>query len=166
MAYEKTNWVDGETPINSTNLNKIEEGIVEAGQTGGILTGSIVGYDGDTIPEGYEEVGNSLIDMPITAETGVTIQNNDSYIHSGICHINGCANFSGSLSTSGWTIFGRIDEANSPKKELFFPAIGTYSGYSGLAPVFVNIANNGTLNVWCKDSSVTKIIFDAQWRIE
>jgi hypothetical protein len=58
MAYEKTNWVNGETPISAENLNKMEEGIEEAGKTGGILEGSIVAYDGDTIPEGYEEVDN------------------------------------------------------------------------------------------------------------
>ena len=58
MAYEKTTWVDGETEIDAQKLNKMEEGIVEASQTGGILTGSIVAYDGDTIPEGYEEVPN------------------------------------------------------------------------------------------------------------
>lgn len=33
MAYEKTNWVDGETPINATNLNKMEEGIAKANHT-------------------------------------------------------------------------------------------------------------------------------------
>ena len=60
MAYEKTTWVDGETEIDAQKLNKMEEGIVEASQTGGILTGSIVAYDGDTIPEGYEEVGNNI----------------------------------------------------------------------------------------------------------
>ena len=27
MAYTKTNWVNGQTPINATNLNHIEEGI-------------------------------------------------------------------------------------------------------------------------------------------
>lgn len=58
MAYEKTNWVNGETPISAENLNKMEQGIEEAGKTGGILEGSIVAYDGDTIPEGYEEVEN------------------------------------------------------------------------------------------------------------
>ena len=58
MAYEKTTWVDGETEIDAQKLNKMEQGIEEAGQTGGILTGSIVAYDGDTIPEGYEEVDN------------------------------------------------------------------------------------------------------------
>ena len=56
MAYEKTTWVDGETEIDAQKLNKMEEGIVEASQTGGILTGTIVAYDGDTIPEGYKEV--------------------------------------------------------------------------------------------------------------
>lgn len=29
MAYTKTNWVNGQTPINATNLNKIENGIAE-----------------------------------------------------------------------------------------------------------------------------------------
>lgn len=58
MAYEKTNWVNGETPISAENLNKMEQGIEEAGKTGGILEGTIVAYDGDTIPEGYEEVDN------------------------------------------------------------------------------------------------------------
>jgi hypothetical protein len=32
MAYVKTNWVNGLTPVNSTNLNKIEVGIDEAHQ--------------------------------------------------------------------------------------------------------------------------------------
>lgn len=27
MAYEPTNWVNGITPVNETNLNKIEQGI-------------------------------------------------------------------------------------------------------------------------------------------
>lgn len=30
MAYEKTTWVDEETPINAENLNKMEQGILEA----------------------------------------------------------------------------------------------------------------------------------------
>ena len=29
MAYTKTNWVNGQTPINATNLNKIENGIAD-----------------------------------------------------------------------------------------------------------------------------------------
>ena len=56
MAYKKTNWVDDETPLSAENLNKMEEGIVEASQTGGILTVTIVEYDGETVPEGYEQI--------------------------------------------------------------------------------------------------------------
>lgn len=29
MAYEKTNWINGKTPINAENLNKLENGIVD-----------------------------------------------------------------------------------------------------------------------------------------
>lgn len=29
MAYSKTNWVNNTTPINETNLNKIEQGIYD-----------------------------------------------------------------------------------------------------------------------------------------
>ena len=31
MAYEKTNWVDNETPINAANLNKMEAEIEKEG---------------------------------------------------------------------------------------------------------------------------------------
>lgn len=33
MTYVKTNWENGKTPINATNLNKIEEGIANAVET-------------------------------------------------------------------------------------------------------------------------------------
>ena len=72
MAYEKTNWVDGETEIDAQKLNKMEEGIVEASQTGGILTGSIVAYDGDTIPEGYEEVDKQQLELIHGTTTATT----------------------------------------------------------------------------------------------
>ena len=29
MAYEKTNWVNGVTPLNASNMNKIEQGIYD-----------------------------------------------------------------------------------------------------------------------------------------
>ena len=30
VAYTKTNWINGVTPLNATNLNKIEQGIYDA----------------------------------------------------------------------------------------------------------------------------------------
>lgn len=77
MAYEKTTWVDGETPISAENLNKMEEGIVEASQTGGILEGTIVDYDGETVPEGYEEVENkNMIMTEVKSQYNVTASTN------------------------------------------------------------------------------------------
>ena len=32
MSYEPTNWVNGETPINADNLNKIEQELVNLGK--------------------------------------------------------------------------------------------------------------------------------------
>ena len=30
MAYEKTNWVNNQTPLNEVNLNKLEQGVKDA----------------------------------------------------------------------------------------------------------------------------------------
>lgn len=60
----KPNVIDNLESTSSTDILSAQQGkilkekIEEASQTGGILTGSIVAYDGDTIPEGYEEVDN------------------------------------------------------------------------------------------------------------
>ena len=43
MAYTKTTWVDGVTPVNASNMNKIEQGIydvspINEGTNGQVLT--------------------------------------------------------------------------------------------------------------------------------
>lgn len=77
MAYEKTNWVNGETPISAENLNKMEQGIEDAAKTGGILEGTIVAYDGDTIPDGYEEVEDkNMIMTEVKSEYSVKASTN------------------------------------------------------------------------------------------
>jgi microcystin-dependent protein len=58
-------WINGITKLNKSTMeefqNNISEAIEEASESGGdgILTGSVIGYNGDTIPEGYEEVSYS-----------------------------------------------------------------------------------------------------------
>ena len=32
MSYDPTNWVDGETPVNARNLNKLEQGLKEVSE--------------------------------------------------------------------------------------------------------------------------------------
>ena len=68
---KKINFKDGQEPaIDEENLNQmqdnIEEAVNEASQTGGILTGTIVDYDGETVPEGYEEVEDDEADGILT----------------------------------------------------------------------------------------------------
>lgn len=122
MAYEKTNWVDGETPINAENLNKMEEGIEEAGKTGGILNGTVVGYTGDTIPEGYEEIENPEIHRDkIALEEGYTltnINNINSVRKSGnVVELNLVINATNGF-TSTETIVARIGEGYRPMADI------------------------------------------------
>lgn len=68
-------WINGVTKLNKKTMDEfqtnISEAIQEASETGGssdgILTGSVIGYTGEEIPEGYEEV-----------EDGVSIGGGDS----------------------------------------------------------------------------------------
>ena len=89
MAYKKTNWVDNETPISAENLNKMEDGIVEASKTGGVLDGSIIEWEEDTIPEGYEEVeGNNFVKLfEGNAKLGDTIELLEDYRKFTFLHI-------------------------------------------------------------------------------
>ena len=68
MAYTKTNWVNNTTPLNATNMNKIEEGI--AANDAALNTKASVdyvnkthyGYSGDDlliIPEGTTTIANN-----------------------------------------------------------------------------------------------------------
>lgn len=120
MAYEKTTWVDGETEIDAQKLNKMEEGIVEASQTGGILTGSIVAYDGDTIPEGYEEVSSDgilqLTDIITSSNMAGNIQ---SIIKNGkIVVLDMVQIWMNSLTANTWTTVGKVPESVKPSREF------------------------------------------------
>lgn len=108
MAYTKTNWVNGQTPISESNLNKIENGIynndahigdlndletddksnlVEAineatTKGGGVPAGTIVDYDGSTVPDGWQ-----------AAEEEVTLYENASGSNGNITFNQSAANF-------------------------------------------------------------------------
>lgn len=54
MAYTKTNWVDGSTPINAVNLNKIEQGISDVINPEGFIVPTFVnGAGGVGAPYDY-----------------------------------------------------------------------------------------------------------------
>lgn len=59
MALKKIDFVNGQAPaLNAENLNQLQTNVEEAiGESGsGLMTGAVVGYEGDTVPEGFEEV--------------------------------------------------------------------------------------------------------------
>lgn len=56
MAYKKQTWVDDETVGTADRFNHMEAGIEEAGKTGGVSAGAVVGWTKEEIPEGYEEI--------------------------------------------------------------------------------------------------------------
>lgn len=139
MAYEKTTWVDGKTEIDAQKLNKMEEGIEEAGKTGGILEGTIVAYDGDTIPEGYEEVDNPNVYSTQEKVIGEWI--NGKPIYRKVVNIpssafgTGTATEGGSISIAhninNLDILLRIDcnwERGSGKQKRAFPSVYWSSG--------------------------------------
>ena len=67
MSYTKTNWANlpsTTTPVTATNLNKIEDELELLDQSAGIPTNGVIGFDGSTVPGGYEET-----DWPNTYST-------------------------------------------------------------------------------------------------
>lgn len=96
MAYEKQTWSDvqGETPINANRLNHMEQGIEDAGKTGGVEVGTIVHIEDDaTIPEGYVEVESPferhIAEMVLGAKTELTTSNQYAKIPYNVCYTAG-----------------------------------------------------------------------------
>ena len=78
MAYTKTNWVNGETPINATNLNKIENQL-EANDTATSTNTDNIGTNTTNI----STLGNRLDDM--FYKDGDTFSaNSDYYVFAGM----------------------------------------------------------------------------------
>lgn len=83
MAVEmkKIEFKENQEPaVSAENLNEMQENMEEAlgkveenaGSGDGILEGSIIGWDGDTIPEGYEEVKTGYATTEVlTGETWI-----------------------------------------------------------------------------------------------
>ena len=116
MSYERTNWVNGETPINADNLNNMEEGILNAHENfDGINTKlykqsfrSVSILDTlRTLESGFYYFFSNCTDKPSGSTNGfsVILDKEASYniiviaVESTTCHMY--TNFYGS-SWSGW----------------------------------------------------------------
>lgn len=74
MAYEEQVWVDKVSDVTAERMNHMEKGITEASKTGGVLDGTIVEWEEDEIPEGYEEVENDGGIVTVTNDNGTAIK--------------------------------------------------------------------------------------------
>lgn len=62
-TYLRTKWVDGHTPVNSANLNKIENAIYDI-YSNTPSKSQIIGKDTNIVETGIDEKGNVVIDIP------------------------------------------------------------------------------------------------------
>ena len=63
MSYTPTNWTNGDV-ITTEKLNKIENGIVTASSSGGVLVVNMV-YDDETDTEYTDKTWKEIYDAPI-----------------------------------------------------------------------------------------------------
>ena len=113
-TYTKTTWVDGTTPINATNLNKVETGVAQAILS--TITAVAATASGDDYPIGVTTfaVGNDST-WPITYSTVVNFKNANTRFTQ-YCYGNGgtASHIGGWIrhwnTGYGWTAFRRIDD--------------------------------------------------------
>lgn len=83
FKYQKTEWINDETPVTAENMNNIEYGLEYISENGvgrgdSLPVGSIVEFDGDVIPDGYEEVSNVAVLFEDVSGTNGNFNLNDS----------------------------------------------------------------------------------------
>lgn len=155
MAYTKTNWINNTTPLNATNMNKIEEGIA-ANDTALNTKASVdyvnkthYGYSGDDlliIPEGTTTIANNaykntnykcvVIPNSVTKIGGYAFQNcssltgitiPDSVTSIGPSAFYGCSSLTSVTIGNGMTSIGDYAFYNCPLTTIDLTAYTTQS---------------------------------------
>lgn len=86
MSYNPTNWVNGETPINDSNLNHIEQGIKDVADLSDAQETKIADIANNQIPEEYlqQSVNNYIANNQAGLATKTDVTNLDSKLSSEI----------------------------------------------------------------------------------
>lgn len=189
MAYIKTEWENEpseNTPLNASNLNKIENGIYnnsinigdledlettdktnivaainEANQNGGsgIPTGGEFQFDGTTVPDGYEE-----IDDPYVYSTN-EIKTNKKWINGKPIYRKCIANSSSATNGTQFSLNSILNMetlTNIISKEVRSTGAEIFGNYyDGSSNKFTlqYYANNNSINTWAGSETYTVTIF-------
>ena len=98
MTYVKTNWENGKTPINATNLNKIEQGIANALEEA--MKENVV-YSTEEKRIGTWINGKSLYRKTYVETLSSRIEDNGSntqhFIHPGITNVDDVVSMTGTI---------------------------------------------------------------------
>lgn len=86
MSYNPTNWVNGETPINDSNLNHIEQGIKDVADLSDAQESKIADIANNQIPEEYlqSSVDNYIANNQAGLATKTDVNNLDNKLSSEI----------------------------------------------------------------------------------
>ena len=91
MSYNPTNWVNGQTPINDSNLNHIEQGIKAVSDLSDAQESKIADIANNQIPEEYlqQSVDNYIANNQAGLATKTDINNLDNKLSNEIEEISG-----------------------------------------------------------------------------
>lgn len=109
MSYNPTNWVNGETPINDSNLNHIEQGIKDVADLADSHENKIADIANNQIPEAYlqQSVDNYIANNQAGLATKTNLSELDSKISGEIADTNK------QIGSLGNSVFNAIsDEIN------------------------------------------------------
>ncbi len=81
MAYSRTNWVNGATPLNQKNMNNIEDGIEEvSGNVDGKISSALLNYLPRSEYLEAVKIGNTWNSSTTYGKLSIVLYNGDMYI--------------------------------------------------------------------------------------
>ena len=162
MAYTKTNWVDGETPITANNLNKIENQLENN-------TNDIE----DLIAYIDNKCKNEVATIQLTSEVSLTegyipfniiystsdkltLSNNGIKIGSGVSKIKVSANAFGASTSNTSYLWTQIEKIRAGQKSPISIAIdntNTFFGSTAHTPILLNTQENDIIKLYKLDNN-------------
>lgn len=135
MAYTKTNWQDlpdTSTPINATNLNKIEDELE-------YLDAQII--SNSDLTSDYTIESNSCFKMQNFVNISINVFNS-----------------SGTYSTYTWVKLARLPVGCRPSGERYVSGFGCGSGWSTPTAIPIMVDSDGYINVYTVTSNLKRAI--------